>query len=183
MDKTIDLLWKKIIVESENIAKGYNNIVLYKDSYDVFKSNFHYYTNVVKKFMKKPDENLDRHKISAILICSILNGGILGIPEDLNNDDSNAFLGNEMLAFNVALSYMHSELKEAFKRGEVPYEEIFETYQFPEPYSCENKFPFVICRELFYTKKYFELNPISLSDLLFFIEDYTFLYYGIKRNK
>lgn len=133
--------------------------------------------------MKDPKENLDRHKISAVIICSVLHNDILGVTAKKRSEYSDeVFLANEKIAINIAMSYMYEELKIAFAEGEVPYESLFEKYLFPRPYSCERNYDEVICRDLYYTKKHYKLNPLTIANLLFLLEDYTFTACNIKRT-
>lgn len=183
MKETIELIWDKVLEESEKIAKDNNDIIMYYDSYEVFESNFYYFDKLIREnFMKKPDEHLDRHKVAAVIICALVNNDILGIKADAKSKyEGEIFLANEKIAFNIALSYMYEELLIAFTEKKVPYESVFKEYVFPNPYSCDTNYDLVLCRDLYYAKTYFKLDPLSIANMLFLIEDYSFQAYGIKR--
>ena len=63
--KTWDLLEKTVEFNSD--------IKLNKDSYEQYKANFEKWVDVIKTtFMTKDVKHLDRHKIAAIIMVSIL---------------------------------------------------------------------------------------------------------------
>lgn len=184
---TKSFIWNSIMKCGKEIIEKFPelNIVLYSDSESLFYENFDYYESIMKNnFMKKPKEKLDRHKISAIIICAFLHNDIFGISakQESRYKNGNIFLGNEVIALDTALSYMYKQLQDDIKDGKVEYEKIFPKYEYPEPQSCDRKFDLVLCRELYYSKKFFVLNPLSLANLLFFIEEYSFKVHDIKKK-
>ena len=184
MNSTINSLWNKILENASKISTVDEDIVLYRDSEKLFKDNFIYYHELVsEKYMKNSEEELDRHKIAAITICSILAASVLGIKQSAASKyaEQNNFLANEKLALNTALSYMHSELLKEIASGEAL--EVITKYQFPKPRSCNRAFDEVWCRDLYFSKKYFSLNPINIAKDLFVIEEYTFMAAENKRLK
>lgn len=177
MKETRIAVWDAVIEQCSIMMEDDKNIVMYTDSEQLFHQNFNYYYHLIlDKFMKLPDEHLDRHKIAAVIICSILKSDILGISCSLEAQQSidDIFLANEKLAFNIALSYMHQKLIDEFKAGKIPFEGIFDDYTFPRPLSCDRDYTEVICRDLFFAKKYFELDPLSIANFLFLLEEYSF---------
>lgn len=189
MQKTIYAIWDTILEGVKSLQKDSDKIVLYNDSKIIFEENFnYYYSTISEKFMEKDaDSNkkehpLDRHKTAAIIVCSILKSQVVGVSQKfLAECKDQEFLGNEKLAFEVAFSYMYSELKNDFDKGRVPYERIFQEYVFPQPYSCDRHYGEAICRDLCLSAPVYGLNPLLLANLMFFIEDYSFCVNGIKR--
>lgn len=107
---------------------------------------------------------------------------VVGIGQEyLDECKDKEFLGNEKVAFEVALSYMYGELKKYFDNGKVPYKCLFDRYVFPKAYSCNRTYGEIICRDLFFSNTFFDLSPLLLANLFFFIEEYSFSYSGIKR--
>lgn len=177
MKDTRIAIWNAVLDQCGKMMETDTSIVMYTDSEQLFHQNFNYYYSfIVDKFMKLPDEHLDRHKIASIIICSILKSNVLGIACGSENTQTidDIFLANEKLAFNVALSYMHQKLIEEFKLGKIPFEGIYDKYIFPKPLSCDREYTEVICRDLYFAKKYFELDPLSIANFLFFLEEYSF---------
>lgn len=73
-------VWKAVMEQSAIMMKEDESLVMYKDSEQLFHQNCdYYYSLVLDKFMKLRDEHLDRHKIAAVVICSILKSNVLGI--------------------------------------------------------------------------------------------------------
>lgn len=185
MKKTCTAVWNAIIKECAIMMEKDKNLVMYKDSEQLFSQNFEYYHNLIlDKFMRLPDEHLDRHKIAAIIICSILKSNILGITLESKHSQTidGVFLANEKIALNIALSYMYKELTAEFKVGKIPFNSMFSDYVFPRPLSCDREYTEVICRDLYFAKRYFELNPLSIANFLFLLEEYSFEASGIKIN-
>lgn len=186
MTETKNAIWDTIIKCVKNMQSQNEKIVLYTDAQKVFDDNFeYYYEKITREFMSanRDEEFLDRHKVGAIIICSVLDSKIVGIGKEFVKDKEDEFLGNEKIAFEVALSYMYIQLRQNFTQGKIPYENIFEHYILPHPFSCDRTYGEVICRDLYLSKENFKLNPLLLANLLFFIEEYSFVKSGIKRLK
>lgn len=186
MKITRDAIWKTVLQAVQKMQKEADYIVLYEDSRKLFDKNFDFYYNQISdKFMSDEleEHRLDRHKVAAVIICSILKTKIVGISqESLEVCEKKEFLGNEKIAFEVALSYMYSSLKKRFEEGNIPYENLFDRYELPNPYSCDRKYGEVICRDLYFSNNFYELSPLLLANLMFFIEEYSFSSNGIKRK-
>ena len=185
MDKYISLVWKEIIKYCEICMREDQSLVLYTDAEELFYKNFKYFHSyIVKNFMKMEDENLDRHKIASVIICAILESNIVGIcKSERDKLDNNIFLANEKIALNVGLCEMHRLLEKEFEAGNIPYERIFEQIALPDPLSCNRDYTEVICRDLYFSKKHYVLNPISLANFLFLLEAYAFSVYQIPIKK
>lgn len=170
-------VWNAILDECSKMMEKDSALVMYHDSETLFHENFtYYYTLIVDKFMKSYDKHLDRHKIAAVIICSILKSEILGISCNHTGTETidDIFLANEKLALNIALSDMYQRLVSECEEGKLPYNEVFPTYVFPTPLSCDRDYTEVICRDLYFCKKYFELDPLSIANFLFLLEAYSF---------
>lgn len=177
MRETRVAVWNAILKESSIMMEKDSALVMYTDSEKLFHQNFNYYYSlIIDKFMKTWDKHLDRHKIAAVIICSILKSNILGIAcgKESNQTIDDIFLANEKLALNIALSDMYQRLISENREGKIPYEEIFSDYVFPKPLSCDREYTEVICRDLYFCKRYFELDPLSIANLLFLLESYSF---------
>ena len=191
MNQTIDYLWEKVLEKALSITesqkKDYVDIVVYTDSEKLFRENFKYYHKLVKDTFMQDFNNekirLDRHKIAAITICSILSADVLGISQKAKsemkdkNDPRNAFLANEKLAVDVALSHMYEVLKQEIQAGKVQIDDVslLDNFNFPVSLSCpEKKYDEILCRELYFSKKYFEVCPMSIANVLFLLEMYAY---------
>jgi len=188
MNPTTERLWEKILEKAVSITQnqkdeGLEDIVVYMDAKILFEKNFEYYYGFIKdKFMANNIE-LDRHKKAAIIICSILSAEILGISQQTKaklkdkNDPRKAFLANEKLAVDIALSYMHEALKQEIREGKVQIGESLQSgnYRFPTSLSCpEKNYSEILCRELYFSKTFFQVCPMSIANTLFLLEMYSY---------
>ena len=82
MKITRDAIWKTVLQAVQKMQKEADYIVLYEDSRKLFDKNFDFYYNQISdKFMSDEleEHRLDRHKVAAVIICSILKTKIVGI--------------------------------------------------------------------------------------------------------
>lgn len=185
MDEYLKIIWKEIIKQCKKYMEEDQTLVLYTDAEELFYRNFKYFHSfIMKKFMILGEDKLDRHKIAAIIICAILESNIVGISkEERDKSDDLIFLVNEKISLDVGLCEMQRLLKKEFEGGKFPYDTIFEEILLPVPLSCNREYTEVICRDLYFSKIYYTLNPISLANFLFLLEAFTFQVYQIPINE
>lgn len=181
MDDYLKIIWKEIVKQCRKYMEEDQTLVLYTDAEELFYRNFKYFHSfIMKKFMILGEDKLDRHKIAAIIMCAILESNIVGISkEERDKSDDSIFLVNEKISVDVGLCEMQRLLKKEFEGGKFPYDAIFEEILLPVPLSCNREYTEVICRDLYFSKMYYTLNPISLANFLFLLEAYTFQVYQI----
>ncbi len=185
MKKTQIAVWNAVIKETEKMMAVDETLVMFTDAENLFYKNFNYYYNlIVINFMKSGDKNLDRHKVAAVIICAILESNILGIArgEEGRQTIDDIFLANEKIAVNIAFSYMYQELLQEYDNGKIPYDKLFDSFVFPKPLSCDREYTEIICRDLFFAKTYFQLNPLSIANFLFLLEAYSFEVLGLEAD-
>lgn len=164
--------WELLDQQYEGIAKHDKNFIFNKDKYDEFHIFFEqYYLEIKTKYMSKDVEYLDRHKVAAILIIAVLKNDVI----NYRNIDNNIFIGAELLSVKAALAYMLEKLNEKLSIFNKKIDEV----KFPEAISCDTPYIEIICRNLFYSKRDFELNPLDLSEKLFLLEQIWLLNEGI----
>jgi len=190
-DLLIDKIWTSFEVEVSKFCKKNPGYVLFDDAKSLFSTNFKfYYEYILRQFMVDDDKSLDRHKVASVILCSLIESDPVGISVKAKRKDF--YLVTESISVSVALSYMYGQLCEEFRgekqegisvsEREIPYDNIFQNfYSMPEPFSCDRDFGLVLARDLYYAKKHFQLNPMSLSITLFLIELHSFDVAGIKR--
>ena len=180
------LVWKLVLEECEKMMQEDLALVMYTDAKVLFEQNFdYYYFLMLNKFMISREESLDRHKIVSAAICAILQSSILGIAKEQEKKRTldDVFLGNEKIALNIALSLMYQLLRQDYSEGRLPYDELISNWVFPKPLSCNRDYTEVICRDLYYAKHFFGLDPLSIANFMFFIEAYSFEASSIKMNE
>ena len=128
--------------------------------------------------MKDSVYNLDRHKVAAIAIVTILNLDIIKPAKDI--DDEMLFIGKELVATEVALSVMCELLND--KLNAIGYQKKIDAYYMPEAMSCNTPYILIFVRNLIYAKNDYMLNPLDLAEKLFLLETISLLKYGINPN-
>lgn len=143
-----------------------------------FNKNFDIYYDFIKSAVMYNDvQELDRHKLAAIIICAIIKAEAL---QQITNYDKEGYIfdGNEKIAVNIGMSYMESSLKELLsKRPEEA--KKFKEFILPEASMCNTDYISILCRNLCFARKYYDLNPIDLANTLFLVEYTTLIQVGI----
>lgn len=129
---------------------------------------------IIKKYMDASVETLDRHKVAALIVISILEVDAISY---INLDDDCVFIGAELLALKVGLAYMIEKLNEKLEAKGV--NKKIETFIFPNAQSCGTSYMDIMCRNLYYTKNDYKLNPLDLADRLFLVEYIALFHEGI----
>lgn len=179
MKPLIDEIWNLVKIGAESVLN--EDIELNKDAYDIFSNEFKSsYDDILTQYMSDDVTALDRHKVAAIIIISLIKAGPLRI-NDLSDDK--IFLGNENLAFQIGLSYMQHELNKILLQKGI--NRKIAQYKMPEAIACETYYIDIVCRNLYFTKvrKDWGLNPLDLSERLFLIEYITLVSEGIEPKK
>ena len=137
----------------------------YTDFKAIFKAE---YDHIADHYMEKPEEPLDRHKVAAIIIVSIIKSNIL----EGKAAEGYVFLGNYILATDIALLYMLNEIN---KRLTLKGEKEISQYFFPAAMSCQTDYYMIFFRNLYFahTDDAWRLNTLDIAERLFLIEFMT----------
>ena len=81
------------------------------------------------------------------------------------------------MAVKIGLSYMAAALKKIMEG--TAEEKKFTEYVMPKALMCDTDYITIICRNLYYAKTYYKLNPIDLANTLFLLEQFTLLQKGV----
>lgn len=183
MKKNLSNLKRNIFINlSQQVKQVINkypkNFMYNNESEKNFNKHFDYYYNFIKSnVMSDSVQELDRHKLAAIIICSIIMADSLQVTSTYS-EDRFVFDGNEKIAVDIGLSYMRSSLKELLSKE--PNEAVkFDDFILPEASMCDTDYTSILCRNLCYAKRYFKLNPIDLANTLFLIEYITLQHVSI----
>lgn len=166
MTPLIENVWDLLANEYNKHYKENLNFKFDQTKKNDFKQLFtQKYDFIMKTYMDSSVEYLDRHKVAALIIVSLLE--IDAISYD-NLDEDCVFVGAELLALKVGLAYMVEKLNEKlYSRG---IERKIEEFKFPKAQSCDTSYLDIMCRNLYYAKKDYKLNPLDLADRLFLVE-------------
>ena len=179
MEKDIkQSIWNLVESEAKAISEEFpNDFEFNKHSESIFMQRFDdYIADIKSKFMQSDVVDLDSHKITAVIICSIIESGVIKVKSDYD-ENKLLFDGNEKIAVNIGLSYMRAALKALLKGTSE--EGKFDDYNLPSALMCDTDYKTILCRNLFYAKKYYVLNPIDIANTLFLLEHVTLIKLGI----
>ena len=175
MTKFVDAIWNTLIT----VTDKRDDIIFDKSLKDTFTTSFKTLYNEIKsKYMKDSVYNLDRHKVAAIAIVTILKLDIIKPAKD--TDDEMLFIGKELVATEVALSIMCELLND--KLSAIGYQKKIDAYYMPEAMSCNTPYILIFVRNLIYAKNDYVLNPLDLAEKLFLLETISLLKYDINPN-
>lgn len=141
------------------------NIIVWDDKKGTFLEIFHHtYIDFKQKYMRNDVVYLDRHKVAAILIYSVIKTRIM---EYRTEDDNNLFLENYYLAFSTGLSYMQYEANLAYKGQNKP---VISKFQFPNVLCGNKSYKEHMISMLYASDVENNLNIFELANILFLLE-------------
>ena len=176
MRQTVNAAWM-VLEQAYNKAKIDNPKLAFDTSafnkcYSLFKD---WRKLLLEKYMKPEVQELDRHKIAAILTISIIESQAITYDEKLEDQ---IFFGAHLLAVSCGLAYMQNQLnKLLISRNQKP----IKKYIMPTPFSCQTNYFEVIARNLYYEENgrdlngnlLWRLNPLQLANTYYLVELYT----------
>lgn len=179
MTKTIKYVWNVLngaIKTIDDDDKKKNLTISCKD-FNFFKKTFNdLYYKILNDYMEESVDNLDRHKVAAVIIISILKT----IDIEYNNlPDTKVFWGKQTVAVNIGLNYMCGELNKIL--AENGWDGEIEKFDMPNAISCNTSFEDIMIRNLVYAEDNPEwgLNPLTIAENLFLLEYITIIQRGI----
>ena len=165
MRELTENFWRLIEEQYEKIVKYDKDFIFQKNKHEEFHKYFkEQYYYIKNKYMHSKVEFLDRHKVAALLITCSLEKEII----DYKNKGDKFFIGAQLLTLRAALAYMFDKMNEKLMTSG---KEI-ETLELPESVSCDTNYIEIMCRNLYYAKKDYMLNPLELAEKLFLLEQY-----------
>ncbi len=175
MTPLIENVWDLLNDEYNTYNRKNPNFKFDNTKKENFKQIFSEKYNIVKtKYMDVSVMDLDRHKVAALIIISLLEIDVIsyeGLDEDC------IFIGAELLSLKVGLAYMVEKLNE--KLSLKGYIKKIEKINFPNAQSCDTSYMDIMCRNLYYAKTDYKLNPLDLADRLFLVEYIALMKEGI----
>lgn len=174
----IDVAWNAIKEGYRACSKHCSGLIFHEEKYGEFARLFEkQYNDVLKRFMKEGTTALDTHKQAAILTISCLEANV--IEHELNNPDQIS-IAPQLIAVNVALSYMKDCINDVIKRK--GFGKHIDKYYFPVAIACETPYEQIICRILYHEQNEPDMsfNVLELADRYFLLEYITLLYRGIE---
>ncbi len=176
MNKLIKKISAELEIQAMNLESKFPSKVVYDQTalskIDIYLKENHKF--IKETVMKKDVNYLDRHKIAALIMCSIVSAK----PITVLVDDEEVSFANEKLAFSMGMSYLKKWLIETLENQNNAADAAKLRHQkfiLPKALSCQTEYPIIMCRDLFYANKYYKLNPITLANTLFLLEYITLI--------
>lgn len=171
MKAVIDRVWRLLETTVEEFNKEKDLVELVADGKKNFGKRFRGNYNYIKEnYMKKEVNFLDRHKVSAIIIVSLLEVNPIKYHGEISDDQ--VFLGEYFLIAAVGFNYLQECLNEILAQSGI---DKIEKIYFPEPFSCNVAYFDIFCRNLYFAKSEdkWGLNPLDIAKELFLLEYMT----------
>jgi hypothetical protein len=172
-----NILWEKSYLPYvDYLKKIATNSRFNNEARDIIWQEYEETKSVLHTYMTDPDGKIDRHKVSAIIIFSILKiePFKLVLPDNEKLKPIEV-LTNEAFAFHCALSTLKSFIvTDAVLKNDEKRIKQFDDFIFPK---CEHgDYSLYFIKSLYYSKKNKKVDIFSLANLLFMIEKYTELH-------
>lgn len=169
----INETWATLKKTCQRYMKKDHFLCFAEDGFTSFCKEFEtLYSAIMKQYMRANVLELDRHKMASVMIISCINAKLISYqPEKVPK--KMIFLGAEMIATEVALSWMLEGLNEALKENGVRSQ--IDHYVMPTAFACDTPYFEIFSRNLLYAKNNYVLNPLDISDKLFLLEYITLL--------
>ena len=110
---------------------------------------------------------LDRHKVTSIIICSVIKTRVIEyqIP-----DDNRVFLGNYYLALSAGLSYLQYELNQVLREQRKP---LIDKISFPDVMYGKLSYKENLISMLYFSDREGNLNVLALANIIFLLEQFN----------
>lgn len=182
MDKTIKKTWDLLKKTVDLKQKEYPEMSLNENLFNLYKDRFCFWYQYIKdNYMNNHVEYLDRHKVSGIIIVSLIECKAITYDEE-KIPEGYIFIGQYLISLSIGLTYMQNRLNDCLlKKGKGPIDKIW----MPECiFSCDNNYFEIISRNLYYshTEDMWGLNPLDIARELFLLEYITVEKNGIDPN-
>lgn len=178
MKNLIDRIWDCIVAGSEVVLKNSDDLgqkeVKINTSKEVrknFEKTFSsIYNEISLGYMKNEKEALDRHKVAAIIMISIIRNPIIQSKDETKCKGT--FLGNYSFATDCGFSYMLTELNNKLRSNG---EKSVVNFYFPEAQACSTDYYNIFYRNLYFANnnEKWGLNPLDIAERLFLLEYIT----------
>lgn len=177
MTKTKEQIWKMFDEVCQDMRSQDPHIIFHADKKQKFFDSFQkMYDLILNECMdvKRGINTLDRHKVAGIIVVSGIESEFVSMQELKNGT---VFLGKEIISLSVALSFLQAALNmELEKAGS---EKRIGQFVYPQALMCKTDYFDIMARNLFYSQKYWQMNPLELAEKFFLIENYTLEKNGI----
>ena len=166
-----ETIWNDgITPTAHEIVDAYPNIVEFhsESKMQIFDRYNEINQRCKKNFMHNNSGLLDRHKVSAALMIAICESRPL-YNEIKTNPDGREYVFNERLALEVGLQVLKGYLNNNDEKTNI------EEFYFPPTNNQNEIYKDVFCRLIRFDIAYNQVSVLSIANILYFIESYTYL--------
>ncbi|MBQ3544650.1 MAG: hypothetical protein IJA34_06660 [Lachnospiraceae bacterium] len=168
MRQMVEKIWELLECNIKEMNKKSQDVILNYEAHDRFYDYFkELYAEIKKNYMKNEVKNLDRHKVSGIIIVTIIKSDVIQYKGKM--EENYIFFGKYVIATSVAITYMQDRLNEKIlDKGE----KIIYKLKFPKNLSYEYSYFEMFCRNLYFAdiNNKWGLNPLDIAEKLFLLE-------------
>lgn len=171
MTPLINEIWDTVKAGANAMCADDSKIHFKESAQHIFANSCKTIYDNLLEYMEDKEKPLDRHKMAAIFMISVIKAEVLDAPEEENT----VFVGNYVLAAEIGFSYMLKALNEKLKEKHNGNVEPLQGFYFPKANSCTTDYFRIFYRNLYYanTNKEWNLNPLDIAERLFLIEYLT----------
>lgn len=173
-----NVLWNKVIFKIINAYKiDTIGVKVIENAQDVIWDNYVLLRDHSKRtYMKDPEGLLDRHKVCACMIYSIVKSSVLKVAESQTSENEYLNIINEDLALTTGLSLLRAFIESAIRlkkpeNSEQLLQKFKDGISFPPTNHGDYRENFL--SELYFAKEENNYNILSLSHILYLLEVYT----------
>lgn len=179
-ETTFNDLWDNLIsVVICDYQNRFANIIVPNNAKEAIYTRYKYLNQECKqRYMENPEGKLDRHKVCACLMYAILQADVLKCELAEVDVDEKYLVLNEHLALTVGMSLLRAFIITDIKKSAFPDDEkqrliglVDNGIKYPNCNHGEYQKNFA--SELYYTKRFYNYNILSLAHILFLLEIYT----------
>lgn len=165
-------IWDIVKIGADAMCAEDSKIRFKESQKHVFENSCKKIYDDILEYMEDKKNPLDRHKMTAIFIISVIKAEVL---ETTNKDEDAVFVGNYVLASEVGFSYMRKALNEKLEEKLEGKTEPIQEFYFPQANSCSTDYFRIFYRNLYFanTNSEWNLNPLDIAERLFLIEYLT----------
>lgn len=173
LDPVIKVIWNALKDSCQWYIREDSRLIFREERFDTFRQKFiELYGSIMKKYMKPGVFELDRHKVASITIVASIETGIISCKNEKSHPGI-VFLGQEMISTEVALTWMlrglNTKLKEFGQSASISH------YYMPTAFACPTPYFEIFCRNLYFARINYQLNPLDIAEKLFLLEYITLL--------
>ena len=172
-------IWEKVIqCVISNYQNRFAHISIKTNAKEII---FEYYSRLNQEckqyYMEDVNGKLDRHKVCACLMFAILQANVLHCEIAESDTDERYLVLNEHLALTVGLSLLRAFIvaditnNDGLEHKQKLIELLDNGIKLPKTNHGNYEENFI--SELYYTKKFYKYNVLSLSNTLYLLEIYT----------